>query len=162
MIAAFDQSHALQQILGSGRAAIGDAAEFHRQQNVLERGQRRNQVVRLKHESEFFAAQLCEFILTERCNVHTIDCDDPGGRGIQSGDQTEERALPTARRSHDRDELPRWYVKTNAANDLDFASSVPESLDQISDRNHHSILDENRINYFNDDLLDTGAELRPS
>src|SRR5215475_3443846 len=45
MISSFHQSDALQQVLSSRRRPVRYTAEFHRQQNVLECSERRNQMV---------------------------------------------------------------------------------------------------------------------
>src|SRR5215510_12929287 len=45
MISTFDQSDVLQQMLSSPRRSVRYAAKFHRQQNVLECSERRDQMV---------------------------------------------------------------------------------------------------------------------
>ena len=54
--------------------------------------------------------------------------------------------------AHYGNELARWNVERNIADDFDYAGTVADGLDQISYSNHDSILDENDVHYFADDL----------
>src|SRR4051812_17473239 len=69
MIAAVDQSDALEQMFGSPFNIMASTIEFHGQNDVLQSRKCWDQVVRLKNESEFLAAQLSEFILAQRGNI---------------------------------------------------------------------------------------------
>src|SRR5262249_10486289 len=80
-------------------------------------------------------------------------------RPVETRQKPEQRALATARRSHDRNKLTAGNVKADIPDDLDLVGTVPDGLDQISHSNHDSILDENCVAHFNDDSFGCSATL---
>ena len=65
--------------------------DLHRHQDVLERRQRREQVEELEDEPDPLAAQRRERVLPQPGDIGAADQDPPGGRGVETGDQAEQR-----------------------------------------------------------------------
>src|SRR5262249_4274861 len=86
-------------------AGVAGAGDFHRHGDVLVGGERRNQVEELAPEADLLAARLRQRVLAEPGDVNRIDQYRPGRRGVEAGDEAEERRLPAARRPDDRNEL---------------------------------------------------------
>src|SRR5437762_2754711 len=93
--------------------------------------------------SRFVRQQNCRFHheCAGKCDALLLAAGKLDRIVIAPCDQSEECALSTARRAHYCNELPRRHVKADVSNDFDFMSSVSDSLDEISNSNHDSILD---------------------
>src|SRR4051812_12472380 len=68
-----------------------DLRNLHRHENILERGERGKQMEELEDEPDAAAPQFCQRILVECRDVDTVDDNAPGGRGIKTGNQSEQR-----------------------------------------------------------------------
>src|SRR5262249_27159530 len=117
--------------LAGARAAAAVAGELHRQEHVLLGRQRRNQVVALKHEADLAPPHLRHLIFAEVRDVLAIENHLAGGRRIESGEQTEQRALAAARRSHDGGELAARNREVDALEDVD---TVRAGVDGFGER----------------------------
>src|SRR5262249_37610364 len=95
MMASLVETHFIEQRLSPPRCS-GGSSYFNRHDDVLEGGERRNQMKRLKYESDLSSPEAREFILAHPRNVLPIDKDLTRSRCVQSGNQPEERRLPTA------------------------------------------------------------------
>ncbi len=69
------------------------------------RGERGEQVERLENHSQFFAPQAGTPVIVQSGELHAFELDRSGGRLIQAANQIQQRGLPGAGRSHDRDPL---------------------------------------------------------
>lgn len=87
----------------TGRVCL--SRDLHRHHHVFERGQRRNQVKELKHESDHRASKPGQIVLAQARDVPVTDRDTAGCRRVESGNQSEQRRLAAARRPSDRQEL---------------------------------------------------------
>jgi len=94
------------RVLRSRRAT--PAASEHRHLHILERCQRRNQVVELKDEADRRRAVLRGVDAFERGAVHE---DLAGIRPVERTDEVEQRALSAPRRTGQRHELARLEPK---------------------------------------------------
>ena len=83
------------------------AGERQRQQDVLRRRERRDQVVLLEDEAEPVTPQQRELGLVERRELGVADEGLPRREPVEPGDALHQRALARARRSHDGGELAR-------------------------------------------------------
>ena len=87
----------------SSHACVGLAAgERHRQRDVLDRGQRRNEVVGLEDEAEAVAADLRQLLVGKRAEVDVADVDVTARERVEPGEAVQQRRLARARRTHDR------------------------------------------------------------
>ena len=105
----------------------GAAGERGRQRDVLERRQRRDQVVGLEHEADAVAANLRELLLGERADLQVAQEHLPARQAVEAGDAVQQRGLARAGRAHDRGVLRTREV------DLDLVecahSGVARSVD---------------------------------
>lgn len=65
--------------------------DLHRNHYVFQRRQGRNQVKRLKNESNLTTSQLCERVLTHFVNDLTINANLARGGRVESRDESEQR-----------------------------------------------------------------------
>ena len=78
------------------------AGERQRQEHVLARAERRDQVVLLEDEPEPVASQQRQLRLVQRRDVRLADERRARRQPIQAGDALHQRALARPRRAHDR------------------------------------------------------------
>ena len=98
------EAHQIEQRLRACMAlGFGDARHDHRQLEVLERGDARNEIEELKHEADAQQAMLFERALVHLREILSIDDDLSRRRPIDSAEQVEQRRLAAAARTHDRD-----------------------------------------------------------
>ncbi|MCU1262597.1 MAG: Lysophospholipase and related esterase, partial [Bryobacterales bacterium] len=116
--------------------AIGAVREFSGQHDVLLGGKGGNQMVRLKYEADFAAADHSQAILFEARDVLAIEHDSPGGGGIEPGEQAEKRAFAAARRAHNCHELPGRDFEIDAFEDVDAVRPVNNGSREIADRDN--------------------------
>ena len=86
-------------------ARAREAASEHRHLDVLERGQRRDQVVELEDEADDLRAVVGG--IGERVDALAADGDRARVRPVERADEVQQRALPGAGRAGQRDELAR-------------------------------------------------------
>ena len=84
-------------------AASEIAAQLERDRDVLERGQRRDELKALEHEAYLFSAELCPRIFGERAEVDAVDQDRAPRRGVESCEQAEQRRFAASGGADDRD-----------------------------------------------------------
>src|SRR5688572_15874180 len=101
---AFGQADLVQESART-RNRIAPAGNLHRNQDVLESRERRDEMKELEDESDLFAAQPGQAVLSEPRDVHAVDQNLTRARGIEPGEQAEQRRLAAARRTNDGDEL---------------------------------------------------------
>src|SRR3989441_2105111 len=82
-----------------------DARHHHRQLEVLDRGDARNQIEELKHEPDAVQPMLLESALVHDAQVLSLDQNLPRRRPIDAAEQIEQRRLAAAARAHDGDGL---------------------------------------------------------
>jgi hypothetical protein len=87
--------------LGTGAAGVTPG----RDQHVLQRRERRHQVVELEHEAERAAAAARQPVVVEVRGRLARDQDLARGRPIEQAHDVEQRALARARRADERAEL---------------------------------------------------------
>src|SRR5919198_6505816 len=73
--------------------------------DVLERGQRRDQVELLEHEAERPEPERRELVVGELGQITTLEEDTAGARAVERSQQLQERRLAGAARALERDEL---------------------------------------------------------
>ena len=78
------------------------ARQRRRQRDVLERGERRDQVVRLEHEADSIPAQERQLLVRQRAERHVADEDLARREIVEPGRAVHERRLARAGRAHDR------------------------------------------------------------
>jgi hypothetical protein len=110
-----------------GRAAT----EPLRQDDVLGRRQRRQQVERLEHEPDPVAAQHRQLAVGQRRDVGVTDQHGPRRRGVERGHAVHQGRLAGARRSHDRRECTAGEPERDAVERTDRGAALPILLDQV-------------------------------
>ena len=110
------QADFVEQRLGplGGVAAAGD---LHRHLDVLDGGERRHQVEELEHEADLLAAQPGQCVFVEACDLGAANRDRAARRGIEAGNQSEQRRLAAARRTDDRQAAPLRDVEIEGMQD---------------------------------------------
>ena len=104
----------------------------HRDLNVLDRAQRRDEVVELEDERNGPRAIARGVVQTR--DVQPVDDDRPRIRAVERADEIEERALPAAGWSRQRDELARVDMEGDVHEGSDAAAL--EALADVLDVNH--------------------------
>src|SRR5437868_1694348 len=98
------KAHLVQPRLSSVGALLArQAAADHRDLHVVERGQRRDQVVELEHEADGFGPVSGRVL--EPLEVATVYRDRAAVRPVERAEKVQQRALPAARRTGQRNEL---------------------------------------------------------
>ena len=95
------------------------AGDRQRQQDVLLRGEDRQQVERLEDEADLVAAQLGQRLVVERRELVAVDLDGPRRRAVEPGEDVHQRRLAGARRPHDGDEAALVDVDVDAVEGVD-------------------------------------------
>src|SRR5256885_696557 len=90
----------------------------------------------LKHEPDLLAAQPGQRIFVEPRDVHAVDEHLTRSRRVEAGDQTEQRRLPAARRSNDREELSAGDLKRERMQDRERFSAARHRFRDFSQLNH--------------------------
>ncbi len=110
VFASSSSSHALSGLLAGDR---------EREEDVLLRGQHRQQVEELEDEADVLAAELRELVVAERRDLGAGDRHGAGRRLVEPREDVHERRLARAGRAHDRDELAALHVERDAAERVD-------------------------------------------
>ena len=119
-----DAELAQQLVRGPAGVLAPPADEQQRQLDVLDRGQRRQQVEELEHEADLAAAQARELGLAQLVDALAVEPDLAGRRAIEAGEEVEQRRLAAPARAHDRDELAALDREVDAAQASTFAPPV--------------------------------------
>ena len=85
------------------------AGEVHRQRDVLDRRERGQEVERLEHESDPFAAQLGQLAVGELGEIDVTDVHGSGRERVEPGEAVHQRALAGAGRAHHGGERAGGY-----------------------------------------------------
>src|SRR4030095_8083951 len=83
------------------------APKVEREANVLQTGQRRQQIEELKDEADLVPSDLGQLIVRQLDEGSAIDRDGPRRRAIQTAHQGEQRRLSRARWPDNRDHVAR-------------------------------------------------------
>lgn len=89
-------------------------------------------MVGLEDKADFLTADEREFILFEAGDIGSIQHDAAGGSGIETGEQTEERAFAGAGCAHDADELAGGNFEVNAFEDFDLVRAVDDGAGNVA------------------------------
>ena len=95
------------------------ARQFRRQQDILFRGQSRNQLERLKNETDLAPAHFRHAVFGKPGNIFAIEQNLAAGGVVEAREQAEQRALAASRRPHDGDELAARDRQIDATQNLD-------------------------------------------
>ena len=115
------------------------AGDREREQDVLLRRQRREQVERLEHEADVRAAQSREVAVLHARDVLAGDPDGARGGRVEAGEQVHERRLAGARRAHDGRELAGGQVERDAAEGVDGGVAVAVRAGQRRSPIRHAV-----------------------
>ncbi len=111
MFGAGAEADAVEKVQGA--FAVGtDAAEFSGQKNIFFRVERGDELVGLKDEADFCAAQAGEIVFFQVADFDAVEFDAAGSDGIEAGDQAEQGAFAAAGGAHDGDELGLGHGET--------------------------------------------------
>jgi acyl-CoA thioesterase I len=128
------QANRCQQRFGA-LASIASRVQFVRQQNVFERRQRRNQLVRLKHETKLCGADTGKRIFTVAADLFSMNRNGSAGWRIQTGKQAKQRTLSTAGRPHDDGKLAGRNAEVNLPEYFERGRAAAECLRQSANFN---------------------------
>ena len=117
-------------------ARIGRARELERHGDVLDRGERLDQVIRLEHEADPVPAEAREGIFIQRAQIDAVHHDGATRRRVETGDEAEQRGLAAPRRAHDRDALASRDVEAHAIEHGDTPAATRQAHDDVADVNH--------------------------
>src|SRR5262249_31768228 len=95
--------------------------------------QRRQQVEELKDEADLVPAQKRELLVVEAVEPPSGERDRPLGGRLERADQVQQRALPRARRPHDRDHLALGHVAIDRAEGPNLRLAGSEGLGEAAD-----------------------------
>ena len=90
-------------------------------------------MIRLEDEADFAAAQHGHVVFVEAGDVFAVQQNVAGGRAVQAGQQTQQRAFAAARWSHDGDELAVLDLEIDSAQNVDL---VRRGLDALGEGRH--------------------------
>src|SRR3954452_326294 len=103
MMGAVAQSHAGQSVYRF--LFVSHAVEVLREHDVLDRGEKGNQVELLEDESDFFGAHAIQFARRNSGDVLAIEPYLSGRRAIEASDEVNQRRFTGTGRAHDRQPL---------------------------------------------------------
>src|SRR6266704_3573907 len=106
------EADALQRFLGL--FFVGDAMEILRQHHIFKRREIRYEVKLLKNEADFFRAVTHQFAFAEFRKVHAVNDHAAGSERVQPAENVDERGLPRAGRSHERDPFAKVHSEADA------------------------------------------------
>ena len=93
---------------------IADAGRGELRLDVLDRGQRRDQIELLEDEAERAQAELRELVVGQRREVAALEEHVAGARPVERAEQLQERRLAASARSLERDELAGFDLEVDA------------------------------------------------
>src|SRR5262245_2651017 len=106
VVGAVAESNLLEKLPPSVHLPI-PPLKLHRDEHILERRERWQQLKRLKDESHFFSPEAGARVFGERPEVLAVEAHDAFGGAVEPSEQAEQGGLARAGRSRDRDKLPR-------------------------------------------------------
>jgi hypothetical protein len=127
-----------EEELGAGAALAGrvQAAEVHRQHDVLDQRERRQELEELEDDPDVAAAPLGQLRLAERVHRRLADGHAAGGRPVDARDHVQQRGLSAARFPHQRNKFAAINGQVNAFEDGHFTCRVLEDFDDTVHINH--------------------------
>src|SRR5262249_1985885 len=108
----------------------------------LDGGERRDQVVGLKHVADRVAPKAGQVVLAESRDLHAAHPDAAGGRSVEACDQAQQRRLAAARRARAGEKLPGGHVERDIRHHRQRAGAAREPHRQATYADHretHSI-----------------------
>ena len=139
IVAALDPD-AAEQLAGAFPPAAVLARQFHGQQHILLGGERGDQVVRLKNETDLAAAQQRHLIFGQPANVLAVEQNLSAGWRVEARHQSQQRALPAPRRTHDGGKLAGRDFQIDTFEDIDTMGAGVDGLGEIADLNQACIM----------------------
>ena len=118
------------QPVGGAFARVGATGQFQRQQDVFQRGQRRQQLERLEHEADAAGAQAGAGVLVEIAEALAEQHDFARGRLVESRQQAQQGGLAGAGRAGDRQRFAGCDGKLDFAQDGERAVGRAHALRQ--------------------------------
>src|SRR5689334_939697 len=115
-----ERTHAQTGILA------GDGRELRL--DVLDGGERRDQVELLEHEAERAQAERGELVVGERREVVPLEEDATGARAVEGAEELQQGRLAAAARPLERDELARLDLELDAVERADRRRAALEEL----------------------------------
>src|ERR1700694_5803391 len=94
------------------------SGEVHLEPHILPHGEMIEQVPALEQDSDQARAQTGAGFLITPCETLAVDVDEAAVRLVEPGDARHESRLPTAGRTHDRDDLAAVHLHAHAAQRL--------------------------------------------
>jgi hypothetical protein len=140
MIEAALESHAVEQFAGAGAAAGVASREFPGEQDIFLGGEGGDEVVGLKNEADFAAAEEGHFVLAEAGDVLAVEDYLAGGGEIEAGEESEEGAFSATGRPHDGGELSFRYLQIDTFEDLDTVRSGVDGFGKRANLNQPFIM----------------------
>jgi len=106
-----------QQRLGLGRG-LPVAAQFRREHDILDGGQRRHEMEGLEDEAGLDIADRRQFVLAQPGDIAAGQQDRPRSRPIQAREEAEQGRLAAAGRTGDDDERPGLDLQADPLEDM--------------------------------------------
>ncbi len=103
-------------------------AQFKRQHDIFQRIQMRQQLERLKYETQLCFTQSGPTIFVERKNIHAIQLDRALGRHIKASKQAQQRRLARAGSTDNRERCTRLHGKIDVLKNSQFAGCICDTL----------------------------------
>src|SRR6185436_19239131 len=130
------QSDPAQELV---RALLGlEPAELQRHLDVLARGEGRDELEGLEHEADLLTAQAGSLVFAERAELDAVEPDASGGRTVEPGEQSEERALAAAGGPEDGHERSVRHVERDTFQDGQLVPAGEEGSGQGFTAQHGS------------------------
>ncbi len=106
-------------------------ANIERKAHILERRQRREEVVGLEHEADMAAPPLSKLLGIKPIQGLSADTHCAGGRREDAAEDRQQRCLAAARGPHQQCELARVQRQAHALQGAHLAGTLAELLDDI-------------------------------
>src|SRR5262245_38574319 len=119
-------------------ARFRQSCDLHRHEAAVVSRQRRNQVERLKDETDFRAPQPRQLSRLHLRDVLAVQANVAGGRVIEPGDKGEQRGFAAARRADDGDELTSWNGQIDCVQDGQLLGATGDSFGYVVEQDHIS------------------------
>lgn len=127
------ETNAGEQILSALTNVAALTTQLSGEQHVLFRRKSRHEVIGLKNEANFAAANPREVVFTQALYLDAVHGDPPRGYGIESGKKTEEGALAAAGGTHDGNKLPARNGEVHVAQNVHVAGTVIDAFEELLD-----------------------------
>jgi hypothetical protein len=115
---------------------VAAAGDLHRHLDVFNCGQRRHEVEELEHEPDLLAAQPGKRIFIELGDVDPADRNRSARRGIESGNEPQQRGLAAARRPDDRKAAAVCDIEIEGMKNRQRLPAAEDSLADTTKLNH--------------------------